>query len=360
MNRRIISLFVLLPLLTLFCFPTSSLAAALSVEEQAILEKSLSIIEIDREIARIEISQQETERSVSVLSQQLEEKDKQITVSREQAGKRIKAYYMGEQETLLDALLSVDSLRDFFDVLDYYQIITERDKDILGNYKAEYKVLKKTKDKLDSQSEELAKLKDNLLKQRERVALLQQSVDRSLSVSADPEKLKALIQELTTYWENVGLKEVRRYFEALSSAMSDFPDFLRDYKDSLTSVDGEYTLLVREEELNNFLHTKQELLNNMSFQFEDSKIIVQGSREGFDLKVEGHYTIENEPTNSINFHVDRLVFNGLELPDTTCRELENDFDLGFYPKKIVPFIEATEVTITKGTLNVKLKISLKT
>ncbi|MNP60875.1 hypothetical protein D3C76_1560010 [compost metagenome] len=87
-------------------------------------------------------------------------------------------------------------------------------------------------------------------------------------------------------------------------------------------------------------------------------ITAQGSREGINLKVEGHYTVENEPQNSIVFHVDRLLFNGLDLPDTTRKELENDFDLGFYPKKIVPFVEATEATIHKGTLIIKLKIAL--
>lgn len=321
MNRRIISLCLLLPLLTLFSFPSSSLAVALTDEEQAVLEKSLSIIEIDREIARIEIRQKDTERSILMLSQQLTEKDEQITVSREQAGIRIKAYYMGEQETLLSALLSADSLRDFLSVLDYYQLITERDRDILDSYRSEYTVLKKTKDKLDALSLELSKMRASLLHQRERVATLQQSVDSTLNASTDPEKLKAMIEELTTYWENVGLHEVRRYFRALSTAMSEFPDFLSNHKDSLVSVKGGYTLIIREEDLNNFLHEKQEMLSNMSFKFNESKIVVQGHREGFDLKVEGHYTVENQPKNSITFHVDQLVFNGLALPDTTCQEL---------------------------------------
>lgn len=358
MYRRIISLCVLFPLLTLLCFRAPSLAAAITEEEQAILEKSLSIIEIDREIARIEMRQQETETSVAMLNQQLADKDEQITTSREQAGIRIKAYYMGERESLLGALLSVDSLRDFFTVLDYYQIISERDQDILGTYKTEYSSLKKTKDTLDKLSNELSDMKENLFKQRERVATLQQSVDNSLSASADPDKLQAMIQELTTFWERVGLKEVRKYFHALSLAMSEFPDFLSNHKDSLISVKGGYTLVIREEELNNFLHDKQDLLRNMSFKFEESKIIAQGSRDGFDLKIEGHYSVENAPDNSIMFHVDRLIFNGFELPDTTSRELERDFDLGFYPKQIVPFIEATEATITKGILTVKLKLSI--
>jgi len=56
--------------------------------------------------------------------------------------------------------------------------------------------------------------------------------------------------------------------------------------------------------------------------------------------------------------VDHLLFNGLELPDTTRQALEKEFDLGFYPAKLVSFIQATSVKIEDGTLEVKLKMSL--
>ncbi|MNI29582.1 hypothetical protein D3C73_834020 [compost metagenome] len=167
-----------------------------------------------------------------------------------------------------------------------------------------------------------------------------------------------MIEEMTLYWENVGLYEVRRYFRALAGAMSDFPEFMQKHDSSLTSDKNGYTIVIQESDLNDFLHSKNELLTNMSFLFDEGTITAQGSREGINLKVEGHYTVENEPQNSIVFHVDRLLFNGLDLPDTTRKELENDFDLGFYPKKIVPFVEATEATIHKGTLKIKLKIAL--
>jgi hypothetical protein len=57
------------------------------------------------------------------------------------------------------------------------------------------------------------------------------------------------------------------------------------------------------------------------------------------------------------FHVDHVVFNGLELPDTTRQALEEDFDLGFYPQKIVSFLHATEVSSADGILHVKLSLS---
>ncbi|WP_308531126.1 hypothetical protein [uncultured Paenibacillus sp.] len=358
MKKRIISLCLLLPL-TIFHLAVLPVAAEpFTAEEQQILEQSLSIQEIDREIERIESRQQETEAALRVLQGQLSDKNEQIRVSREQAGLRLRAYYMGERENLLYALLSVNSLKDFFTVLDYYQLIMDRDRTVLNHYKADYAELARTKQQLNNTSTQLARMKEELQLQRSRVAALQQSVDESLGLSADPEKLKALIQELTAYWENVGLYELRKYFQALSTAMSQFPDFLRQNENSLVAEKGGYRLEIREEELNAFLYSKSELLKDMSFRFEKDKIVAQGRREGLELEVEGHYTVEQEPENSIVFHVDRLLFNGLALPDTTRAELERDFDLGFYPKKIVPFVEATDAAISEGTLTVKLKLAL--
>ncbi|MNW29426.1 hypothetical protein D3C74_62800 [compost metagenome] len=358
LNKQCKHLFITLSLLFIITIPMKTSAAPLTDEELKILNDSLSIIEIDREVSRIENRQKETQQSVSQLSEQLGYKNEQIKTSRDAAGKRLAAYYMGERETLLGALLSANSLHDFFTILDYYQIIAERDHYVLDTYQNEYASLKQTKDKLEKMTSDLETIKDNLLKQRERVAALQQSVDGSLSSSVDPEKLQAMIEEMTLYWENVGLYEVRRYFRALAAAMSDFPDFMQEHESSLTSDKNGYTIVVQESDLNDFLHSKNELLTNMSFQFDEGIITAQGSREGINLKVEGHYTVENEPQNCIVFHVDRLLFNGLDLPDTTRKELETDFDLGFYPKKIVPFVEATEATIHKGTLIIKLKIAL--
>ncbi|MNG34350.1 hypothetical protein D3C84_1208120 [compost metagenome] len=57
------------------------------------------------------------------------------------------------------------------------------------------------------------------------------------------------------------------------------------------------------------------------------------------------------------FHIDNVVFNGLELPESTRQDLEDEFDLGFYPEKIVSFLHATDVESKDGVLYVKLSIS---
>lgn len=356
--RRRLSLFLLLFLFAAYPFSTTLQAEPFSPQEQQILEQSLSIKEIDREIQRIEIQQSQMQVELANLEERLEKKNQQIHTSREQAGVRLRAYYMGEQQSFLGALLSAGSLKDFFAMIDYYAIILERDRVLLQNYQSEYASLSTIKQQLDHRLLELDRSKTELEQQRSRVASLRQYVDESIALSTNPKKLQAMIEELTAFWEQAGLLELRKYFQALASVMSQFPSFLTQYEDSLVPEKGGYQLMIRENELNEFLHSQNKLLEDMKFQFEQDKIVVEGSQEGLELRVEGHYTVEQEPVNSITFHVDRLLFNGLALPDTTRQELEHDFDLGFYPKKIVPFVEATAVTVSPGTLIVKLKLTL--
>lgn len=339
------------------CTPVLA-APSISQEDQKILEKSLSVVEINREITRVEEREKDLHASIETLWGQLAQKEERITYHRQHASEVIRAYYMGERESLLEILLSAKSIGEFLNLLDYYEFIAEQNNDKLSNYQTEYASLIKTQKKLDSLSSELADIKGKLIAQRDRILALQRSVDQDLTASSNPDRLKAMIEEMTAYWNNVGLYEVKRYFGALASAMGDFPDFLDQHKDNLVSGKDGYMLTIHEEQLNDFIHEKKELLQNMNFKFEDSKISAEGSREGLDLRIEGHYTIENKPQHAIVFHVDLISFNGLTLPDTTNKELEQEFDLGFYPKQIIPFIEATEVAITKGTMTIKLNIKI--
>ncbi|WP_433946124.1 coiled-coil domain-containing protein [Paenibacillus sp. SN-8-1] len=330
----------------------------LSEETRKLLEKSLSIVEIDREIKKTEQLEAQAQSKMDMLSTELEAKQAQISASQSQTDDRIRAYYMGEREDLIGALLSTESISDFISVLDIIDMIFERDHDILGDYQKAYRSLVDTRDKQNQLLAELTELKSNLLIQRERVSKLQASVNSSLQGSSDAERLKALMEEMNAYWNNVGLFEVRRHFKALADAMVDLPEFLKNNGNSITASGTNYTISIKQEDLNAFLKSENEIFNNFAFTFEEGKIIAEGKQGSLQLRVEGHYTIENKPQNSIQFHVDKLIFNGLTLPDTTCRELENEFDLGFYPKLIIPLVEASDVTLQKGLLIIKLKLAL--
>lgn len=357
--RRTLKLFVSAALLAAsVCAPALSLADPASDDTQKILEKSLSVIEIDREIAKIEDQQGKLEQSIEKISSSLQTKEKDIVSAQNQASERLRAYYMGEREDLLGSLLSVKNFRDFLTVLDYIGLIFERDQEIIGSYRKAYTSLQQDKKQLDRQSAELAQTKSDLLSERERVTALQEEVDRSVANSSDPEKLKQMIEQLGSFWSDVGLAGVRKYFKALDQAMKEFPDYLKQYDGSLATNGINYTLTVKEEDLNAFLRSKNELFNNFAFRFEQNQVIAEGREGDLNLRLEGHYTVSDHPKNAILFHVDKLIFNGLTLPDTTARELEEDFDLGFYPQLMMPLIKATSVELEAHKMIVKLKLAL--
>lgn len=169
--------------------------------------------------------------------------------------------------------------------------------------------------------------------------------------------MSALLNEFTRYWENIGIHEVKTYFKALSSAMNHLPQFVQSKSGMLTRKGMTYTLALKEEDLNTFLISQNELFKDFAFHFNKGQVTASGTSGGLTLTLTGHYTIENEPVNGLMFHVDNVVFNGLELPDSTRQSLEEEFDLGFYPEKIVSLLHATEVESKEGVLYVKLSIS---
>ncbi|TKH35415.1 hypothetical protein C1I59_16135 [Paenibacillus polymyxa] len=361
MNKRIkIAICTLLALImtltTIYVGPT---LAAPSPEENKILQDSLSIVEIDHEIERISQEQQALLQHQQELRSSLADQQEQINLQRKRAGSVLRSYYMGERDKLLSVVLGAKSIKQLLSLYDYYLLLISHDQDVLQEYEANYQFMRKTEQQVAQATTELETVKTNLLAQRKRILQLQSRVDDGLNASDNPDTLRKLIDEMTAYWENVGVYEVNKHFKALAQAMQDLPQFIQQQQGAMITNGKIITISIREEEFNRFLKSENELFNHFNFSFVQNQIVVEGQQGTMKLRVEGHYTVENEPKNAILFHVDRLVFNGLELPDTTRNKLEEDFDLGFYPQQLISYVKATEVHALKGILEVKLELSFK-
>jgi hypothetical protein len=351
---------LLLCLLMLVRLPASAETAAPETEAdiRSILEKSLSVVEIDKEIERIRQQQEQLLGDMSSSERQLKLQEEQIADKQAGAGNVLRAYYMGERDFLFAALLSANSLSDLFKMLDYAEVLLSHDKKTLDGYLSQYRKVKQGYEQLTVRHEELTAVEQKLHTQRERVAALERQLDEQLAGRSDAERLRLLMNELTTFWQNAGIHEVKQYFRALSKAMHQLPGWVQENKQLLSIKGFQYTITVPEADLNTFLREQNELFNNFSFQFDDGKVTAFGKRDNMEISVTGHYTIENEPKNSILFHVDELLFNGFSLPDTTKRALEEEFDLGFYPDLIVSFLKAKSVEMKDGNLIIQLNLSL--
>ncbi|WP_025722102.1 coiled-coil domain-containing protein [Paenibacillus polymyxa] len=360
MNKRIkitISTLLTTIMLLTFIYVRPTLAAP-SHEESQILQDSLSIVEIDHEIERISQEQHTLLQRQQELRSNLTVQQEQMTIQRKRAGSVLRSYYMGERDKLLSVVLGAKSIRQLLSLYDYYLLLISHDQDVLQEYESNYQSMRKTEQQVTQASMELETVKTNLLAQRKRIVLLQSRVNDGVNTSNDPDTLRKLIGEMTAYWENVGVYEVNKHFKALAQAMQDLPQFIQQ-QGAMVTNGKVITISIREEDFNRFLKSENELFNHFNFTFTQDRIVVEGQQGTMKLRVEGHYTVENEPKNAILFHVDRLVFNGLELPDTTRNKLEKDFDLGFYPQQLISYVKATEVRTLAGMLEVKLELNFK-
>ncbi|WP_252863364.1 coiled-coil domain-containing protein [Paenibacillus riograndensis] len=326
-------------------------------ETRRLLEQTLSSAEIEQEIGRISSEQKALEQQASMLEKRAGAQKNAITDQQERAGAIIRSYYMGERDGLLAAVLSAKSISRLLALYDYYEIVIGRDQAILSQYEEEYKKLKATLTAAQRSSQELAELKAVLEEQKARMAILNEDIESGVQSSSDPARMSALLEEFTKYWENIGIHEVKTYFKALSSAMKHLPQFVQSRDGILTRKGMTYHLALKEEDLNEFLVSQNPLFQDFAFHFNNNEVTASGKSGGLSMTLTGHYTIQEEPVNGLMFHVDHVLFNGLELPDTTRKALEEEFDLGFYPEKIVSFLRATEVSSADGVLHVKLSLS---
>lgn len=365
MKRRIravvLSLLLLLLLLTLsragslapvYADPTDGV----DEETRRLLEKSLSVVEIDREIERISGLRTVTQAEIDKSEQQLAKQEIAIAAQREKAGRVLRSYYMGDQKVLWSALLNSKSLSDLLNTWEMMDMIFSSDQQILDQYTGQYQQIKKGYETLQRNKQDLEQVENDLKAQRERVLALQQELDQAVAASGDADRLKRLMDEIQAYWQNVGLYEVRRQFDALAKAMNNLPQWIEQHPEMIKTSGLKTTITITDTQLNDYLRSQDEQMKQFAITFEPGIMKLEGSNGSIQVGIEGHYTVENEPENAILFHIDKLVFNGLELPDTTRADLEREFDLGFYPQELIQFVKADSVSVEQGQLIVRLRI----
>lgn len=358
--RRLLWAVLTASMLLLFLSRTGAIlpifAAPLPEETRKLLEKSLSVVELDREIERISGLKGNTQTDIVQSENQLAEQEIAIAIQREKAGRVLRSYYMGYNDFWLSSLLSAASLPDLLRMWDVMDMIVKSDSQTMNQYEDEYKKINKGYEQLKKNKDELITVENQLIAQRERIIALQNELDEALAASGDEQMLLRLMEELQAYWKNVGLYEVKQHFRALASAMKNLPDFIKDTPGIIQTSGLKTKLTISDKQLNEFLREQDSRFDDFSFTFEEGLLTMEGKNGDIEVKIQGRYTIEDEPENAIRFHVDTLIFNGLALPETTRAELEREFDLGFYPQKLIKYVKAQSVVMEDGKLIVQLMI----
>ena len=347
-------------ILLLLSNPIHSFSNTVLDEAKKVLQKSLTVYELDQEIARLNTQQIKIGKQIEDTVVELAAKTEQLQLTRQHSDKVVRAYYMGDRGSLWMLLFSAKSFSDAIVIFDYLSMIVQHDQKLLAEYKAAYQELKQAQTRLEESRTELSLVKTDLTKQRDKAVALQKEIDAELLASSNAEALKLQMDQLTKTWQEQGVPLFQSYLKAIADAVQLLPEWIGSVGSSkaFTGSILSPVFQLTDTELNTFFRSKNPMFSNISFVFADGKLLAQGRDGEHNVSMKGHYTIENVPINKLQFHIDELVFNGFVLPETTNRSLEKQFDLGFTPETLGP-LQATDVSLEAGKLKMKLRYKFR-
>lgn len=338
---------------------TSVTKAELGIEElRQLLQESLTISEIDRELARIEEEEMKVQAQILETEAEMEQQLVNLENARVHAGHVLRAYYTGERDALWLLLLKADSFSDAVFVLQYLRIVAKNDIRAMDRFAAAQNELKLLQQQLTERHAELQKLKASYLAQKDRIETLQAELDRKLQAVEDAEALLASMEALNQAWRNEGLPVFRQFLDAMSSAMLRLPDYFSENEDALKQRGRTFTFTIREAELNEFLRKHDELFERFVYTLTEDHVIITGQQGNTRITVKGHFAMEAGPEESLRFILDELTYNDFILPDTTITDMQNQFKMTFYPKQneLTALLSLTELTMSKGEFQIVMRL----
>ncbi len=337
---------------------TTGTHAELTIEEtRKLLEESLTISEIDREITRLAHEEQKIAEQIITTEESIINQVHLVELARIHAGKVLRSVYMGERDGLWLLLLDSKSFSDALVVYQYLQSIVDHDQRALTKHQIVFNELQALNESLTLTQSELRELKAQFLAQRIRVVQLQEQLNSKLAVLDNKEEIITQIDALSLAWNKDGLPLFQQFLQAMSEAMIDLPDYMNENEDSFKQDGMAFMFRINEAPLNTFLRNKNEIFKQFELAITNDRISIKGSKDKVRIIINGHYSIENEPENALRFTLDELIYNDLILPDTTRNDMQKQFSMTFYPKRNTDgALEATAVTQSPGELLIELTI----
>ncbi|MEX2414671.1 MAG: hypothetical protein WD424_00890 [Paenibacillaceae bacterium] len=339
---------------------TTGTRAELTIEEtRKLLEESLTISEIDREITRLSLEEQKISEQIVDTEKSIVNQEQLVDKARVHAGKVLRSFYMGERDGLWLLLLNSQSFSDAIVVYQYLQSIVENDQRALQKHQIAFQELKDLNQSLALTQSELRDLKAQFIAQRIRVVQLQEQLDSKLAVLDNKEELLTQIDELSKAWRKDGLPLFQEFLQAMSEAMLELPDYITENEESLEQDGAKFIFHIKDEQLNSFLRSKNPIFEQFVYTITSEHISIKGkgSKDQINILINGHYNIVNEPENALRFTLDELIYNEFTLPDTTRNDMQKQFSMTFYPKRFSGAMEATAVRQNPGELLIELTIS---
>jgi peptidoglycan hydrolase CwlO-like protein len=365
MKYKMLTILMTVLLLFYLIFPTFSVFAEEVVnkpdETKDLVQKGLTIYEIDKEVARLNEQDAHIVEQIKQNESDIEKQSSDVQNTRKHAGKVLRAYYTGDRDSIWMLMFTVNSFADALRMFEYLQMIINNDHRALSNFTVSFEKLKGLRAELETSRRELQNTKNKYLLQRERLVKLQEELDKQLAVSAQAKVISEQIKSLNTQWKEQGVPLFREYLNNLSAAFKELPNYVTEGSNKYLDLSNikNPVITISDSDFNTYIRSKNALLQNLDFEFTDGNIIAKGKKDEISIVLQGNFMLkENPDMNEVRFIVNRLEFNGFQLPDTTIDDFMKEFQLGFVPRKYINYLDVVGVETKKGLAVVKLKLTL--
>ena len=324
-----------------------SYAADHFTNQDPLIQDQLYIYEYTRDIEKTKMKIQTKKTEIEKLQHDLTRQENQFAKKQEEMGSFLRETYMQDHPPLLTMLLGVDNVKHLIATLNFISFMVERDQRVVDSYHLEKERLNHKLTEVKRENQHLSRLESKLYDD-----LLEVQTRTLKYPSKDVLSAKVFVDDLLHRWDNVGLPTFETIFRELSASISSLPEII-DPENITSSGFFSRQVILSDQDLNSYLISKNPVFNQILFTFEDDQVKVKGYFQGQSLEIQGQYLVLK---NHVDFVISTMIFNEISLPPVTIDDMNERYDLGFYPEEIMKGIRVKEISAQDGIL--KLVVSL--
>ncbi|MBE3595902.1 MAG: hypothetical protein IMW86_02545 [Hydrogenibacillus sp.] len=197
---------------------------------------------------------------------------------------------------------------------------------------------------------ELERLTRSLASERQKLAALIAAWEEATSAAVDRNAAEASAKAVHADWQTNGRPLFERYLARLNDAYKAMADaFGNRVKLSLRGA----VLTLSDQEITDFLRAYDPLFAGTTVALDDDAVNVSASAEGHAVAVTGQYALED---GMLVFHIRRMTYDSLELPEEAIHELSSHYRLGLNPRELHPLLVIRGFEQKRGILTIWLSL----
>lgn len=317
----------------------------ISEDEKAIVE---DLFILSQEIEGMKAEEEKAGREIELLSKEISELDKSINARQKQFDEQLSileqvlvAYQRRGPATFIETLLNSKNLSDFIKNINVIRELAHNTDKLLSDLQEEKNLLTAEKNKLNENMNMLAEKRKELKAAIESKTRLKEEQEAYLnSLKEKREYFEQHLHSMEKMWEDIKIlfsKVVEEYTMIISNGYFPLEDF--NIRFGLTSIKG----AIYDHRINAVLEVYSKL-PKLKFDFSPGEVLVEIPEKKLSLK--GTFEIANE--SSLNFVPSEGTFHGMELKDSSLKELFRDGYLAIDFSGLVGSVKIKSIEIKDG------------